>query len=202
MGLCCPRYPGVERLVVLVSAVSARAVGGRVQTSLASCSGALEELRSGRVDALVTLAPLEAGDVTCGSLGTLASSVLLAADHPLAAHDELTLEELSAYPLVYPTSFTHFVSSVVRPYLERGLASPLEEIEVDGETAGELSEGFMGYSFQVAADITGTVEGCVSRPVVATEMVPTPIFLSTLRGSSDVDFVVFRRALSRMATLA
>lgn len=204
MGLCCPRYPGVERLVALVSAVSARAVGGKVRTSLASCSDALEELRGGRVDALVTLAPLEADDVACGALGTLASSVLLAADHPLAARDELTLEELGAYPLVCPTSFTHFVSSVVRPYLERGLASPLVEIEVDGEAGerGGVPEGFCGYAFQVAADITGAGEGCVSRPVAASEMVPVPIFLSTLRGSGSVDFVVFRRALSRMLALA
>nr|WP_239471121.1 LysR substrate-binding domain-containing protein [Olsenella uli] len=204
MGLCCPRYPGVERLVALVSAVSARAVGREVRTSLTSCADALEELRSGRVDALVTLAPLEAGDVTCGSLGTLASSVLLAADHPLAAREELTIGELGAYPLLCPVDYDHFVFSVVRPYLERGLASPVVEVEVDGEAGerGGVPEGFCGYAFQVAADITGTVEGCVSRPVAAPEMVPVPIFLSTLRGSGSVDFVVFRRALSRMLALA
>lgn len=196
MGFCCPSYPGVDRLVRLIATVTSKVLSRHVEVKLVDCPDALDALRSGRCDALITVGALEADDVSCGPIGTVAYDVLLAVSHPLASKSHVTLDDLSDYPVLYPTLFEHFCESVVDAYRAHGLSSPVAEVSSE-----EMSVDFFtkqnGFSFIVAGNVTGVMDGFVIRPLAAGDMQPVPVCLSSLRGPVALDFVVFRKALSR-----
>lgn len=201
VGFCCPTYEGVERLVRLISTVMGKLLGRRVEVEMLRCSEGVDALRSGRSEALITLGPLAVEDVASIALGTVASGVVLPTDHPLAEREELTLEEIGAYPVLYPVGFEHFRQTVVDAYRRRGLGSELVEV-ASVDDIGDLYTHRNGYSFIAAGNITGAPSGFVLRPLRASDTVPVPICLSALRGSSSIDFLGFPRALSRLSFFA
>ena len=185
IGFCCPVYEGVERLVRLISTVTGKVLGRHVDVEMLRCSEGLDALLSGRVDALITIGPLDGADVTSVALGTVSSAVILPADHPLAAREELTLDDLGAYPVLYPVGFDHFSHTVVDGYLQRGLRS--EPVEVgSGDDVADFYDRRHGYSFIAAGNITGAPQGFVIRELRASERAA----------------VAFRRALSRLSLFA
>lgn len=198
IGLCCLPYDGVERLLALISLLTGKILQRKVDVSLVTCIGAADLLRSGELDALVTIDPLRDADVTCGALGTLASSVLLAEDHPLASRKVLTLDDLADYPVLCPTEFTHFVSAVLGPYRARGLRSEPFEV-LTQEMSVDFFLNRQGYSFMVAGNATGAPEGLAVRPIARGDAIPVPVYLTTLSSSQSTDYVEFRRALAGLS---
>ena len=198
MGFCCPVYPGVERLVKLISTVTGKVLGRQVNVDMLRCSDALDALRSGRCDALITVGPLEADDVSCGPLGTVSSDVLVPQNHPLAAKSEVSLDELADYPVLYPCDFEHYCRAVVDEYLKRGLRSEVVKFSVGDSMPGPVTDGGC-YSFIFVGNITGAPEGYVIRPLAKGDALPVPICLSSLRRPGGIDFVAFRRSLSRLS---
>ena len=198
MGFCCPVYPGVERLVKLISTVTGKVLGRQVNVDMLRCSDALDALRSGRCDALITVGPLEADDVSCGPLGTVSSDVLVPQNHPLAAKSEVSLDELGDYPVLYPYDFEHYCRAVVDEYLKRGLRSEVVKFSVGDPVPDSLADGSC-YSFIFVGNITGAPEGYVIRPLAKGDALPVPICLSSLRRPGGIDFVAFRRSLSRLS---
>lgn len=198
MGFCCPVYPGVERLVKLISTVTGKVLGRQVNVDMLRCSDALDALRSGRCDALITVGPLEADDVSCGPLGTVSSDVLVPQNHPLAAKSEVSLDELADYPVLCPCDFEHYCRAVVDEYLKRGLRSEVVKFSVGDPVPDSLTDGSC-YSFIFVGNITGAPEGYVIRPLAKGDALPVPICLSSLRRPGGIDFVAFRRSLSRLS---
>ena len=198
MGFCCPVYPGVERLVKLISTVTGKVLGRQVNVDMLRCSDALDALRSGRCDALITVGPLEADDVSCGPLGTVSSDVLVPQNHPLAAKSEVSLDELADYPVLYPCDFEHYCRAVVDEYLKRDLRSEVVKFSVGDPAPDSLTDGSC-YSFIFVGNITGAPEGYVIRPLAKGDALPVPICLSSLRRPGGIDFVAFRRSLSRLS---
>ena len=198
IGFCCLNYPGIERLVHLISTVTGKVLGRRVEVELLDCSEALGALRSHRADAVISVSPLSADDVNCGSIGTLSSSVLLATTHPLARKSRVSLADLNDYPLLYPTSFEHYCKSVVDAYRAKGLSSPVLEASPETMSADFITSQNV-FSFIVAGNVTGAMEGFVIRPIEAVDMQPVPICISTLRGPGALDIVSFRKALSHLS---
>ena len=196
VGFCCPDYQGIERLVHLISTVTGKILGRKVEVGLLDCSAALSALRTHSVDAIISVGPLSAEDVICGPIGTLSSGVLLAVSHPLASKSHVTLDDLSDYPVLYPTPFEHFCESVVDAYRAHGLSSPVREVSSE-EMSADFFTKQNGFSFIVAGNVTGVMDGFVIRPLATGDMQPVPICLSSLRGPGALDFVVFRKALSR-----
>ena len=201
MGFCCPTYPGVDRLVRLISTVTGKVLGRRVDVELLECAEGLDVLRARRVDGLITVGTLEADDVACTPLGTVSSDVLVPLDHPLAAKSEITLDELADYPVLYPCNFDHYCHAVVDEYLRRGLRSEIVRFSVGDVVPEPVADGRC-YSFIFVGNITGAPEGFVIRPLAKGDALPVPICLSTLRGPGGLDLVSFRRALSRLSLFA
>lgn len=198
MGFCCPVYPGVERLVKLISTVTGKVLDRQVDVEMLRCSDALDALRSGLCAALITIGPLEADDVACGALGTVSPDVLVPQDHLLAAKSEVTIDELADYPVLYPCDFEHYCHAVVDEYLKRGLRSEVVKLSMGDPVPESVTDGSC-YSFIFVGNITGAPEGHVIRPLAKGDALPVPICLSSLRGSGCIDFVSFRRALSRLS---
>ena len=198
VGFCCLNYPGIERLVHLISTVTGKVLGRKVEVELLDCSEGIEALRSHRSDAVISVSPLLADDVSCAPIGTLSSSVLLASTHPLAARDRVSLADLSGYPVLYPTPFEHFCESVVDAYRARGLSSPVFEVSKENMSASFFTEK-NGFSFIVAGNVTGAMEGFVIRPIETGDMQPIPVCFSSLRGPGAFDIASFRKALSHFS---
>ena len=198
MGFCCPAYRGVDRLVRLISTVTDKVLGRRVEVELLDCTEGLDVLRARRVDGLITVGTLEADDVACTPLGTVSSDVLVPLNHPLAAKSEITLDELADYPVLYPCNFDHYCHAVVDEYLRRGLRSEIVRCSVGDAVPEPVTDGRC-YSFIFVGNITGAPEGYVIRPLVRSDALSVPICLSTLRGPGGLDLASFRRSLARLS---
>ena len=198
LGFCCLDYPGVDRLVHLISAVTSKVLGRQVDVELTPCADALDALRSGREDALITVGPLEADDVACGPLGTVSSDVLVSAGHPLAGKDFLTLDDLADYPVLRPVGFEHYARAVVDEYVRRGLRSEVVDLAPE-DPSFDPAVGDRGYSFIFVGNVTGAPEGFVVRPLAKGDALPVPICLSSLRRPGGLDLASFRRSLARLS---
>ena len=198
MGFCCPTYSGVEKFCKLISTVTGKITSRSVDVILEPCSSALDDLRAGKFDAIITVGPVSGDDITCGALGTIGSCVLIAKGHPLERKSAVSLEDLGDYPVLDPINFEHFHTSVLEAYLAQGLRSELFAV-----TTHEMSIDFFtkqnGYSFMVGGNITGPAEGMIMRPIVSSDAIAIPICLTTLKTSRATDYVEFRRALSRLS---
>lgn len=202
MGFCCLQYPGVEKFSMLISTITGRVIGRKVDVALEPCSCALDDMRSGKLDAIIALGNVVADDMTCTALGTLASCVLLPMDHPLAQKDMVTIDDLGDYPVLDPADvYEHFHDAVIVPYLESGLRSELCLVDSD-EGGIELFGKRGGYSFMVGGNITGAPEGMALRPIAPKDMIAATISLVTPKGSLAIDHVEFRRALSRLSVFS
>ncbi|MDM8271243.1 LysR family transcriptional regulator [Thermophilibacter provencensis] len=201
MGFCCPSYSGVEKFCMLISTVTGRVLGRKVEVTLEACSEALDDLRSGKLDGIITVGPVSGDDVVCGALGTIGSCVLFAKGHPLEAKECVTLDDLADYPVLDPTNFEHFHDAVLSAYLAHGLLSEPHEVTTH-DTSIEFFTKKNGYTFIVGGNVTGAAEGLVMRPLVPGDALAIPICLTTPKGASSVDFVEFRHALSRLTLFA
>lgn len=201
MGFCCPSYSGVEKFCMLISTVTGRVLGRKVEVTLEACSEALDDLRAGKFDGIITVGPVSGDDVVCGALGTVGSCVLFAKGHPLEAKECVTLDDLADYPVLDPINFEHFHDAVLVPYFAHGLRSKPYEVTTH-DTSIEFFSEKNGFSFMVGGSITGAAEGLIMRPLTPGDALAIPICLTTPKSASSVDFVEFRRALSRMTLFA
>ncbi|MDO4428941.1 MAG: LysR family transcriptional regulator [Atopobiaceae bacterium] len=198
LGFCYLEYPGIDRLVRLISAVTSKILGRQVDVELTPCVDALDALRSGREDALITMGPLEADDVACGQLGTVSSDVLVSTGHPLAGKDVLTLDDLADYPVLRPVGFEHYAHAVVDEYVRRGLRSEVVDLAPEGPSF-DPSIVDRGYSFIFVGNVTGAPEGFVMRPLAKSDGLSVPICFSSLRRPGGLDLSSCRRSLARLS---
>lgn len=200
LGLCVPRFPGIERICTMISVVSGRALGCEVDVVLTTCSACIDELREGRFDALVTVGSLKERGVVTGSLGTMSPYVVMAGSNPLAKKSELTLEDINTCPVALAPEFDHFNESVCRAYAAHGMTSELVEIPTL-ESYGDLMEHRNGLSLIVGGEFIGPFDGCVMRPIAQKDRLAIPICLSSLEGAS-FSYLELSRALSKMKILS
>lgn len=200
MGFCIPPFQEVGRYSSLVRIVAERALGCRVEVLLTNADDCVGELRAGRFDALVTVGPIKADGVVCGSLGTMAPMVVMAQNNPLAEKSEITIEDISTRPVLLAPDFEHFNRSVCMAYVARGVTSELVEVE-DAEAYRELLFERGGLSFIMGSEFLGKLEGCVVLPVAARDRVAVPICFSTLAGSG-LSYLEFARALVKTKILS
>lgn len=200
IGFCVPAFTGVERFCSLIKTVTARALGCATDVLLTSAESCVDELRSGRFWALITLGPLQGEGIVCGSLGVMSPMVVMSAENPLAAKSELTLDDINTCPVLLYPGFDHYNDAVCRAYAARGMTSELVEI-VDGESYGEFLHERGGLSLAVGGEFLAPFEGCVLRPIAARDRMPVPICLSSLAGAG-VSYLELSRALAKMRILS
>lgn len=200
MGFCAPAFPGIEKFCALIRAVTTRALGRETEVLLTTGETCVEDLRSGRLDALVTIGQLHEPGIVCGSLGTMVPSVIMAETNPLAQKSMLTLEDINTCPVLLSPNFDHFNESVCRAYVRRGMTSELVEAR-SVEDYADLIQGHNGLSFLVGGEFLGPMPYCVVRPIAPQDRMPIPICLSSLQGA-DVSYLELQRALSAMKILS
>jgi DNA-binding transcriptional LysR family regulator len=96
---------GGRRLTEIMSLFERRHPGSRVVTQDADWRDPLGPLRRGEIDLMAIRFPLRQTDLTVGPVLTVDDRALaVAADHPLAARESVTVEDLAGYTIAYNPS--------------------------------------------------------------------------------------------------
>ena len=199
LGFCCPHFNGVERLASIIVTMSKRILHREVDLTLLPADTFLDDLRSGKVEVLITLGMIKEPGVVSGCLGTMSPSVQMAPTHPLAKKSLLTMDDINQYPVLITEDFEHYNKSVCEAYVERGMTSELVRV-----TSLEEQRAFMedrdGLAFVVGGPLFGFMRDLVMKPIAPEDRVPVPICLSSLP-DSDVSYVELRHALAETKLL-
>ena len=99
----------------------------RTETSIGTGEAGLDALRAGSCDALITIGPLDRPGFDCFPMGTVPAGICMAANHPLARQNAVSLEQLEPYRVISSRTFDHFNESILVMYREDGLKSPIVE---------------------------------------------------------------------------
>lgn len=99
----------------------------RTETSIETGEAGLDALRAGSCDALITIGPLDRPGFDCFPMGTVPAGICMAANHPLARQNAVSLEQLEPYRVISSRTFDHFNESILVMYHEDGLKSPIVE---------------------------------------------------------------------------
>lgn len=207
--------PGIVRVGVLNAASGGAVLNRAIKRFEATYDGAtvrlwatqfndrLGPLRRGEVDLTVTRLPLEQPDIEIGPLLSEGDArvLMVAADHPLAARDEASVEDLADYPVRRPTD-------VPEELVEAGCPSrtpsgrPITAADVEVNDISEL--------------ILLIAQGRLVHPTVAPfadhfrhpeitvlplrGLPPSPCALAWLRGREDASRDAFVRAVRGVST--
>lgn len=76
----------------------------------------LAQLREGTVDALITIGMFEREGLDCLRMGTVPTGICVAKNHPLASRDEVTIDEVARYPIIFSENFDHSDGSIMNTY--------------------------------------------------------------------------------------
>ena len=199
LGFCCPHFNGVERLASIIVTMSKRILRRDVELTLLPMETFVDDLRAGRVDALITLGMIKEPGVISGCLGTMSPSVQMAPTNPLAEKSQLTMADINSCPVLITGDFEHYNQSVCEAYVERGMTSELVTV-----TSLEEQRTFMeeqnGLAFVVGGPLFGFMRDLVMKPIVPEDRVPVPICLSSMPGA-DVSYVELRHLLAETELL-
>ena len=102
-------------------------LNARTETSIGTGEAGLDALRAGSCDALITIGPLDRPGFDCFPMGTVPAGICMAANHPLARQNAVSLEQLEPYRVISSRTFDHFNESILVMYREDGLKSPIVE---------------------------------------------------------------------------
>lgn len=199
VGFCCPAFSGIDRLNAVISTVTARALHREIEIVLVDVDNCLSKLRSGQIDALITIGMLHEPGIVSGSLGTMAPFIYMSPSNPLCEKSALTLEDINSCPVALARDFSHFNDSVCGLYAENGMTSELVEVG-SREDLQDLFERRNGLSFVVGGNFFNPVNGFAIRPIAPKDLIPIRICLSSLPGS-DVSYVELRHALAETKLL-
>ena len=200
LGLCVPAFTGIEKICAIADAVTSKALGLKVDLAVVPTESCVDDLREGRLDALITVGMVREPGIVCGSLGTMLPFVVMAETNPLAQKDEVALADINSCPVALSTTFDQFNESVCLAYVERGMTSELVEVS-STEDFLDLLVRRNGLSFIVGGDFVGPFEGCVTRPIAVQDRMPIPICLSSLEGAG-VSYLDLARALAKLKILS
>lgn len=196
LTLCAPNFYGFERVVDNIRSLTQGIVGAPVSVDLCAGYEGLENLRSGKTDALITIGQLDTPFTDCVTIADSPTGVSLMADHPLASLECVTLDQLAPYPVVVSPDLDYFNESILVTYTKRGLASERIVPESLDEVAPIFSER-QGYAFSVLQSALADKRfGTVVRPLCPSDMVTVPICFVTSKYQKSPLYKAAERALT------
>lgn len=144
LALITPPFSKHEFICGIMARLMTHSLGVETHLSVRTGAGALAELRTGTIDALFTIGRLNAPNCTCTQIGTVAPGVFLGRRHPLCGRRLLSFEDLAPYPVLWNDEIDGFNETVLVACRQKGLASPLANINTNEEVVDFL-ENRDGY---------------------------------------------------------
>lgn len=185
LALCAPDFANNAQTRVNIAMLLSPRIGARVNVILSSGYDGLQKMRSGDIDALITVGRLDTPYTDCVSALNSPTAVSMSSDHPLASHRTVTLDELADYPVIVDPDLDFFNESILATYVQRGLRSE----RFTPKTKEDVIEHFskrQGYAFSVAhAALADFRLGNTIVPIDPADAVDVPICLVTLKGADN-----------------
>lgn len=105
---------------------------------------AFADLKSGMIDAMITVGTFNDPRCICRPLGKVSVGVFMGKDHPLRRKRLLSFADLEPYPVLYNRSIDEFNDTILVSCRRAGLASPTVEVNTDDGVV-DLLEDRNGY---------------------------------------------------------
>lgn len=179
LGLCAPRFKNNEHVRAAIAALIKSMVHAPVEVRLTGGYAALEQLRQGEYDALITIGRFDTPFTDCVPVLSSPTAVSMVGTHPLASCATVTLEQLADYPVIVDPDLDFFNESILTTYVERGLKSERMKPSTQEEVMAHFTE-HNGYAFSVAqAALADDRFGSVIVAIDPKDAVDVPICLVT-----------------------
>lgn len=193
LALCSPRFVGYEHVLANISKLIKQNVDIETNVRLAASCESLSLLRSGEVDALVTIGTYDDPAIDCVPLLQAPSGVCFAEGHPLKGKKEVALDDLLDYPiLVAPEAdLTRFIYEMFR---EHGFDREYETI-TDNEALIDAFFRRQGIMFCVGLPAL-TDDFATVVPIRREDALPVPICFVSLKERKTPAYLAAERFLT------
>lgn len=198
LALCSPRFVGYEHVFANISKLIKQHVDVDTRVRLAASSEGVDLLRSGEVDALITIGAYEDPAVDCVPLLQAPSGVCVTEGHPLGGKKEVSLDDLSDYPIVVApeADLTRLIYELFR---ERGFDRECERV-VENDAFVDAFVRRQGVMFCVGLPALSDDSATVI-PVCREDALPVPICFVSLKERKTPAYLAAERFLTAKSRL-
>lgn len=202
LALVAPPFYRYSSACDKLAAFAKRSMGIEATVSLASAGEGLNRLRTGELDALITLGPLMHKEIRCVRVGTAPLGVLMATNHPLKDVEEVHLADLKRYPLLTAGGFELFNDNFVSSYGERGLEVECKHVGLMDVVRFVFKKKGLVFAVGIPA-LGGMLSGTIMKLVAPEDAYPVPLCLASLKTCANPAYFAFEHNLAnRPITLA
>ena len=195
LALCSPAFYGYEQACASIALFANRGLGLDSTVMLETGTQGLFSLRAGDYDALITIGTLSTPDTDCMPVGTVAPGVVMSKSHPLAGQDEVSLADLSDYPIAVSQEFDSFNESIVAVYRRRKVDAMF--VPIIPEKFDEHLEVHHGVCLMVHIPALGEMyPGTVIKPLASGDAVAIPLCLVSMKDRKSPAYLAFERWLA------
>ncbi|HVA36250.1 MAG TPA: LysR family transcriptional regulator [Candidatus Dormibacteraeota bacterium] len=205
MTLSCTRIVAELVLAPVVAGFAQVRPDIRLDVSLSGCQEVQEQIARKEVDAALTARPFEVEQSVTRRIAGDELVALVAADHPLAAGESVTLDQMAVTPLVL-----HGAGSSIQGLLRERLGDRFDDLDVvhqlgSSEAVAACVEAGLGCSFlpRLVAERAARWARVVARPVSGVDLRREVIVATSLGETSAATgaFVEWLGAADHLSTL-
>lgn len=193
--MCAPSFNNCDVRCAGIARFAGKLLGQPVEVPHLKGQESVRQLRAHMIDAFISVGTLSEPDMDCTTIGTLPTEIAMAEDHPLAQFDEITINQISRYPVLNAPEFDTFNEFIFTSYRKHGLTSPAI-LPTSKEDFHDFVRVQHGLSFAVHIPWLSIVSpGSVARPIAAKDMLPIPICLVSMRSRKSKIYLALERLL-------
>lgn len=185
--LCAPAFCRNAKARTDMAAFFDNYLGTETDVAIGTGEAGLDSIRRGECDALITIGTFDHPDFDCCIVGTVPAGICMAANHPLARLETVSLAQLEPYRVISSKSFDHFNESILVTYQKDGLKSPV----VEPPTFDMPRQFYVKHAVCFMVNITPLGEmlpRSTMVPIAPEDAKAIPICLITLKGSKPPSY--------------
>lgn len=178
LALCSPEFRDYSRALKNIEDYISESLGIATNVVLVDEGDSFDLLRSGNVDALISIGQFDLPGMDCVPVLQAPTGVGFSVGHPLAARESIRIADLAPYPVYTSEKHRRFIDLILDMYRKRGLESPAESVASPEDSARFFSPEHGGYVFCVGlATLSDPRKGTIVRPIAPEDAVPVPVCL-------------------------
>lgn len=177
--ICAPSFIGMGRVSTNVAAFVRKNLGINTTVSYGSPSQCLTALKSGSIDAAISLGEITVPGIDCDPIGMIPCGILIAKSHPFAAMKSIHVADLENLSIALWPDHDFFNAAALKRLDQKGAAIDPAPIEADvRDFTGFLESGGALVVPYISAIDEGGIQS-VSIPFDRSEGMATPLCLSS-----------------------
>lgn len=201
VALCAPTFQGSDTLGAALSEFVRQQIGAEVDFTVVNPLTVEEDLKTGVIDALLTIGKFDKEGIKCVPVGKLPTGIMVSKDHPLAQKQVVALADIAPYPAAMSPWYDTFNTSILVMYRDAGLISNIRPVE-SLAASEKLLQAEEGYFFSAMYPVTTTQDDATRLlPIDPSEGLPVPICIATAEGAKSSQFNIILQYLEKMPAL-